>query len=300
MFIYPHLNPVAFSIGPVQVHWYGLMYLLGFVLAWGLAHYRNQRYHLSWTAEQISDLIFYSAMGVIIGGRLGYMLFYSTHAWLTHPWIIFELWEGGMSFHGGLLGVIIALLIFVRKIHKPFWEVLDFAAPLVPLGLAAGRVGNFINGELWGRVTDVPWGMVFPHVDDKIRHPSQLYELGLEGLLLFVVVWWYAAKPRPAGCVAGVFLIGYALCRLFVECFREPDAQLGFLVLDRLTMGQLLSIPMLICGILLWWMKRNEKLPGPVTPYLAVGRKKKLIALAQGPCLYLATRCGLIWPRVFP
>lgn len=260
MLVYPYINPVAFSVGPLHVHWYGLMYMLGFLLAWLLAHWRVKHYQLNWTGEQISDLIFFSALGVIIGGRLGYMLFYNTEQLIQTPWIIFKLWEGGMSFHGGLVGVLIALLLFARKIKKPFWEIADFFTPLVPLGLAAGRAGNFINGELWGRVTTVPWGMVFPHVDDQPRHPSQLYEFGLEGIALFIIVWWYAARPRPAGCVSGVFLMGYAIARLIVECFREPDVQLGFMAFDWLTMGQLLSIPMLLAGFLLWWNKRHENL----------------------------------------
>ncbi|ASQ47367.1 prolipoprotein diacylglyceryl transferase [Legionella clemsonensis] len=256
MLVFPNIDPVAFSIGPLKVHWYGLMYLVGFVSAWLLALWRSKHYQLSWTSEQIGDLIFYAALGVIIGGRVGYMLFYNSEQFFTQPWILFKLWEGGMSFHGGLIGVAIALWLFSRKTKKPFLEVGDFIAPLVPLGLAAGRAGNFINGELWGRVTDVPWAMVFPNSDGEPRHPSQLYELGLEGILLFIVVWWYASKPRPAGCVSAVFLIGYALCRLIAECFRQPDAQLGFLAFNWLTMGQLLSLPMLVIGLWLWWAKR--------------------------------------------
>ena len=260
MLLFPHINPVAFSLGPLHVHWYGLMYLLGFIAAWALAHWRVKHYQLNWTSEQISDLIFFAALGVIIGGRFGYMLFYNTGQFLNAPWIIFKLWEGGMSFHGGLIGVMVGLLVFARKIKKPFWEVADFFTPLVPLGLAAGRAGNFINGELWGRVTDVPWAMVFPNIDDQPRHPSQLYEFGLEGIVLFIVVWWYAARPRPAGCVSAIFLMGYAVCRLVVVCFREPDAQMGFMAFNWLTMGQLLSIPMLLAGLLLWWIKRHENL----------------------------------------
>lgn len=256
MLVYPSINPVAFSLGPLKVHWYGLMYLLGFVLAWLLAKWRNRHYQLGWTDQQISDLIFYAALGVILGGRIGYMLFYNTAQLLSHPLSLFKLWEGGMSFHGGLLGVALAMALFARSIKKSFLQITDFLVPLVPLGLAAGRMGNFINGELWGRVSDVPWAMIFPAGGDLPRHPSQLYEFGLEGILLFILVWWYAAKPRPVGCISAVFLSGYAIARLIAECFREPDVQLGFLAFDWLTMGQLLSIPMLFAGLLLWWKKR--------------------------------------------
>lgn len=252
----PAFNPVAFSLGPLQVHWYGLMYLLAFFLAWLLAQWRQKHYNLPWSYEQISDLIFYGALGVIIGGRIGYMVFYN-HEQLVHdPLSLFKLWQGGMSFHGGLLGVAIALYCLSKKIKKSYLEIADFIVPLVPLGIAAGRFGNFINGELWGRVTDVPWAMIFPGSDGLPRHPSQLYELILEGLLLFLLVWCYAAKPRPRGCVAAVFLIGYALCRLIAEYFRQPDIQLGFLAFNWLTMGQLLSVPMLIAGIILWWRQQ--------------------------------------------
>jgi phosphatidylglycerol:prolipoprotein diacylglycerol transferase len=257
MFIYPKINPVAFSLGSLQVHWYGLMYLFGFISAWLLAHWRNTHYQLNWTSEQISDLIFYSALGVIIGGRIGYMLFYNIPELIHAPWSIFKIWEGGMSFHGGLLGVLIALFIFARRFKKPFWAVGDFIAPLVPLGLGAGRIGNFINGELWGRVTDVPWAMIYPHVDAEPRHPSQLYEFGLEGFCLFILIWWYARVPRPVGRVSAVFLMGYAVCRLIAECFREPDPQLGYIAFGWLTMGQILSLPMLLLGLWLWWTKRG-------------------------------------------
>lgn len=256
MIPFPQINPVALKVGPLQIHWYGLMYLFGFLAAWGLAKWRASRYQLDWTTDELGDLIFYGALGVIIGGRLGYMIFYNTAQLLSHPLSLFKVWEGGMSFHGGLLGVILAMWIFALKFKKPFLEVTDFVAPLAPLGLAAGRIGNFINGELWGRVTDVPWAVVFPNSDGQPRHPSQLYEFGLEGLLLFILVWWYASKPRPAGCVSAIFLIGYSLARLIAECFREPDVQLGFLAFNWLTMGQLLSIPMLILGLGLWWKKR--------------------------------------------
>lgn len=252
MLILPAIDPVAISLGPIKIHWYGLMYLLSFLIAWSLAHLRKVRYRLNWTSDEINDLIFYGALGVIVGGRIGYMLFYTPQILLMKPWTLLELWKGGMSFHGGLLGVILALWFFSVRSGKAFLEVADFVAPLVPLGLAAGRIGNFINGELWGRPTDLPWAMIFSNADDQTRHPSQLYEFGLEGIVLFVILWCYARKPRPRGRVSAVFLIGYALSRILVECFREPDAQIGFVAFNGITMGQVLSVPMLIIGFWLW------------------------------------------------
>lgn len=256
MLLYPTIDPVAIALGPIKIHWYGLMYLIGFITAWLLALWRSKHYQLNWTSEQISDLIFYAALGVILGGRLGYMLFYNLDQFVHEPWTLFKIWEGGMSFHGGLLGVLVSIWVFAKRFGKGFWEVGDFVVPLVPLGLAAGRLGNFINGELWGRVTDVPWGMIFPHVDNQPRHPSQLYEMGLEGIGLFILVWWYASTPRKAGSISAMFLMGYALCRIISECFRQPDAPLGFIAFGWLTMGQLLSIPMFLFGLILWWTKR--------------------------------------------
>lgn len=257
MLTYPAINPVALSLGPFKIHWYGIMYLIGFILAWALALYRIQKYRLAFTKEQVSDLIFYAACGVIIGGRLGYVLFYGFQNLIAEPLSLFKIWEGGMSFHGGLLGVTFALWLFARRTGKAFLEVTDFVAPLVPLGLAVGRVGNFINGELWGRVTDMPWGMVFPHAGNLPRHPSQLYELTLEGIVLFIIVWWAASKKRATGRVSAVFLIGYACSRIIAEFFRQPDWQLGYLAFGWLTMGQLLSIPMLLLGF--WLCLRKEK-----------------------------------------
>ncbi|MCR9191379.1 MAG: prolipoprotein diacylglyceryl transferase [Gammaproteobacteria bacterium] len=255
---FPEINPVAFSIGPVAVHWYGLMYLLGFGMAWLLAKWRVKHLHLQWTDDQIGDLIFYAAMGLILGGRIGYMLFYNSQELMHDPISLFKVWQGGMSFHGGLMGGLIALYLFAKRIKKPFWVVADFLAPLVPLGLAAGRIGNFINGELWGRATTMPWGMVFPEADFTPRHPSQLYECGLEGLLLFIVIWWYARKPRPSGAVSAVFLMGYALCRFGIEFFREPDPQLGYIALHWVTMGQLLSLPMFLFGLYLYFRAQKH------------------------------------------
>lgn len=261
MITYPYINPIAFTLGKMRVYWYSLMYLIGFCIAWMLAKWRVRRYNLPWSSQQISDLIFFGALGVILGGRIGYMLFYNpAHLW-ADPASIYRVWQGGMSFHGGLIGVVIASWLCSLKIKKPFLEIMDFTAPLAPLGLAAGRIGNFINGELWGRQTSAPWGMIFPRADGNIRHPSQLYEFTLEGILLFIFVWWYASKPRPRGCVTAIFLMGYAIARSTAELFREPDFHIGFLANGWLTMGQLLSLPMFLVGALLWWAKRHEKLP---------------------------------------
>lgn len=251
MLIYPHINPVALQIGPLSIHWYGIMYLLGFGSAWFLALYRARKPNSGWTSQQVSDLIFYCVLGVLIGGRLGYMLFYAFHKLLNNPLLVFKIWEGGMSFHGGLLGVVISVWLFSRKTQKKFFVVSDFIAPLVPIGLGAGRIGNFINGELWGRVTDVPWAMIFPNGGPSPRHPSMLYEFLLEGIFLFIILWVYSVKPRPTMAISGLFLLGYGTFRIFVECFRQPDIQIGFLAFNWLTIGQVLSIPMVILGALM-------------------------------------------------
>lgn len=251
--IYPYISPVIFSIGPLKIHWYALMYLLGFFSAWLLAHYRVKKHGLNWSSDQITDLIFYAAIGVVLGGRLGYMLFYDTSTWIHHPLQILKIWQGGMSFHGGFMGVFIALYCFSRKYKLPLFELTDFMAPLVPIGLAAGRIGNFINGELWGRPTHSPhWGMIYPHVDWQPRHPSQIYECLLEGVVLFLIVWMYTSKPRPTRAATGLFLVCYGAFRFILEFFREPDAPLGFIWGGWLTMGQLLSIPMVLFGIYCW------------------------------------------------
>jgi len=251
MLIHPTIDPVAIHLGPLAIRWYGLMYLIGFVLFLALGRYRiRHQPQRGWTLTQLDDLLFYGVLGVILGGRLGYILFYKPAEYLAAPLNIFKVWEGGMAFHGGFLGVLIAMYFVGRKYGRSFFEVTDFIAPLVPLGLAAGRLGNFINGELWGRVTspDAPWAMVFPLVDQLPRHPSQLYQFTLEGVALFVALWIYSSKPRRVGRVSGLFLLGYGLSRFIVEFAREPDSFLGFLALG-LSMGQWLSVPMIVAGL---------------------------------------------------
>ncbi|HWK60051.1 MAG TPA: prolipoprotein diacylglyceryl transferase [Eoetvoesiella sp.] len=264
MLQYPKFDPIAIQIGPVAVHWYGLMYLVGFALVWILGRWRIQHGKSKLTVADLEDLIFYCVLGVVIGGRLGYVLFYQPSQYLAHPQEIFYLWQGGMSFHGGLIGVITVLLLFARKKKYRFLEVGDFIAPLIPLGLAAGRLGNFINGELWGRPTTMPWGMVFPQTGDGIpRHPSQLYEMGLEGFALFAILWWFARKPRPVGQISAVFLMGYGVFRFLVEFTRAPDAFLGLLA-GGLSMGQLLSLPMIVIGAIIFFLSgKSNRAPTP-------------------------------------
>ena len=252
MLIHPDFDPVAFSLGPLHVRWYGLMYLIAFLVGWALGRYRANRPGAGWTVAQVDDLVFYVALGVILGGRIGYVLFYGFGNFLRDPLALFRVWEGGMSFHGGFLGVLLAMVLFARKHHKGFWPTVDFIAPLIPPGLFFGRIGNFINGELWGRVTDAPWGMVFRQTGDGLpRHPSQLYQAALEGVALFLIVWLFSAKPRPTIAVSGVFALSYGVFRFLVEFVRQPDAQLGYLAFGWLTMGQLLSLPLVVVGMIL-------------------------------------------------
>ncbi|KAB0547095.1 prolipoprotein diacylglyceryl transferase [Pseudomonas argentinensis] len=249
MLPYPNIDPVALDLGFLQIHWYGLMYLVGIGGAWFLASRRLHAFDPTWSKEKLSDLVFWVAMGVIVGGRLGYVLFYDLPAYIANPLLILEVWKGGMSFHGGLLGVMLATLWFARRNGKSFFELMDFIAPLVPIGLGAGRIGNFINAELWGKVSDVPWAMVFPTGGPEPRHPSQLYQFALEGVALFTILWFYSRKPRPTMAVSGLFAVCYGIFRFIVEFVRVPDAQLGYLAWGWLTMGQVLCVPMVLAGL---------------------------------------------------
>ncbi len=262
MLNYPQIDPVAISLGPVKVHWYGLMYVIGIGTAWWLTRRRAARPGFPWSVAQVEDLIFLAALGLVLGGRIGYMLFYNFTGFLSDPLMIVRVWEGGMSFHGGLLGVLAALGYFARRERIRFLALGDFIAPYVPIGLGAGRIGNFINGELWGRVTAVPWGMVFPTGGPLPRHPSQLYEAALEGLVLFLILHFYSARPRPLGAIGGLFLLLYGTFRFIAEFLREPDAHIGYVALNWLTMGQILSVPMILLGALLMaWAYRTAPSP---------------------------------------
>jgi phosphatidylglycerol---prolipoprotein diacylglyceryl transferase len=259
MLVHPNFNPIAFKLGPLQVHWYGLTYLLAFGLFLWLASIRVKKpwyANEGWTRRDVEDLLFIGVLGVVIGGRLGYALFYKPEYYAVHPLEVLQVWKGGMSFHGGMLGVLVAMAWFAVRRGRQFFEVTDLIAPCVPTGLAAGRIGNFINGELWGRAADpsLPWAMAFPQSDNPTlpRHPSQLYQFGLEGIMLFVLLWWYARREHPTGRVSGAFLFGYGVFRFIAEYFREPDAFLGLRALG-LSQGQWLSVPMIMIGAAIWW-----------------------------------------------
>ena len=268
MLMHPQIDPVALQLGPVAIHWYGLTYLAAFGLfLWlgtrrlGHEPFASLTGAQAWARRDVEDILFLGVLGVILGGRLGYVLFYKPLDYLAHPLSVFAVWEGGMSFHGGLIGVLLAMAWFARSRQRPWLQVMDFVAPCVPTGLAAGRIGNFINGELWGRVADpaLPWGMVFPGAGPLPRHPSQLYQFLLEGLLLFALLWLYARQPRRVGEVSAAFLVGYGAMRFTAEFFREPDAHLGLLGLG-LSMGQWLSLPMVLAGLALWrWAQRPAR-----------------------------------------
>ncbi len=254
MLVHPQFDPVAIHIGSFGIHWYGLTYLTAFMVFLYLGKWCiTNRPWQAWSPKMLDDALFFGSLGVIFGGRLGYVVFYQPSHFLQHPLEILQVWHGGMSFHGGFLGVLVAMWLFGRSRNLTFLSIMDFVAPLVPPGLAAGRLGNFINGELWGRPTDLPWGMVFPQTDSIPRHPSQLYEFGLEGIALFLLLWLYSSKPRPVGAISGLFLIGYGSSRFIVEFAREPDSFLGLLSLG-MSMGQWLSLPMILVGI---WMYRR-------------------------------------------
>ncbi|MFT3756337.1 MAG: prolipoprotein diacylglyceryl transferase [Pseudoxanthomonas sp.] len=281
-------DPVAFSLGPLKVHWYGLAYAAAFVLAWWLGRIRIRRGRLPGINDEgLSDLAFYGMLGVVLGGRLGYILFYDLPAYIAAPLNVFKVWEGGMSFHGGLIGVLVASWLWSRKQHLHFFDTMDFVAPLVPSGLFVGRLANFINGELWGKYTDVKWGVIFPNTDPNVaalnldaaqlqaqyaagalsrfaRHPSQLYEALLEGLVMFALLWWFSSKPRPRYAVSGLFALLYGGFRFLVEFVRVPDAQLDYLALGWLTMGQILSLPLVLLGLFLLWLSRRASTLQPV------------------------------------
>ena len=284
-----HIDPIAFSLGPVQVHWYGLMYLLAFFSAWALGRSRIRAGRLPGVdMNGFSDLLFYAMLGVVIGGRVGYMLFYAFDALLANPLILFKVWEGGMSFHGGLLGVLAGCLWWVRRQRLHFFDVMDFVAPLVPLGLGFGRLGNYIGGELWGKYTGSSWGVIFPRAEQGLqdlpwdqlqaqyasgalnalaRHPSQLYEAFLEGVVMFAVLWLYSAKPRARYAVSGLFALLYGLFRFLVEFVRMPDNGI-YVAFGWLTRGQILSLPLILLGLWLLWLSRRAPVlqPVPVVP----------------------------------
>ncbi|MGE6182490.1 prolipoprotein diacylglyceryl transferase [Aeromonas media] len=251
--VFSQIDPVAFSLGPLSVRWYGLMYLFGFAFAMWLAGRRADAPNSGWTRNEVSDLLFYGFLGVILGGRIGYVLFYNFDLFLTDPTYLFKIWTGGMSFHGGLIGVITAMIWFAHKTKRHFFTVADFVAPLIPFGLGVGRIGNFMNGELWGRVTDVPWAIIFPEAGPEPRHPSQLYQFALEGVVLFIILNLFWRKNPPRGAISGMFLLFYGLFRFLVEFVRQPDSQLG-LYFQEISMGQILSTPMIIIGALMIWV----------------------------------------------
>jgi phosphatidylglycerol---prolipoprotein diacylglyceryl transferase len=264
MIPYPHINPIAVRLGPISIHWYGIMYLVGFAAAWGLARRRAAQALSSWRAVDVDDFLFYGMLGVILGGRIGYVLFYGLPLWHADWLYPLKIWEGGMSFHGGLLGVLTAFTLFAWRRGRAIGDVFDFAAPLPGIGLFFGRLGNFINGELWGRPTDVPWAFLVPNPNGGPpipRHPSQLYEAVLEGLVLFTILWVFTSRRRPRYAATGLFLICYAVARIAVEFVREPDVGIGYLAFGWLTMGQVLSLPMLLIGLLTLWAAYHYRIP---------------------------------------
>jgi phosphatidylglycerol:prolipoprotein diacylglycerol transferase len=277
------IDPIALELGPLSIHWYGITYLVAFGVGWWLGQVRLRAGRLPVSADAWSDLAFWIMLGVVVGGRFGYLLVYGWKDWIEDPLVLFKLWQGGMSFHGGLVGVMCAVWYWSVKQKLAFWDVLDFVAPLVPTGIVAVRIGNFIGGELWGRKTDMPWGVVFPNalpqafpsqeallaawrageLAGEARHPSQLYHAALEGLALFLVLWWFTSRPRPRYAACGVFAVGYAVCRIAVEFFREPDRHIGFLAGGWLTMGMVLCVPLALVGIALLLLSRRSPTLAP-------------------------------------
>ena len=292
------IDPIALSLGPLKIHWYGLMYLLAFASAWWLGRQRIRAGRLPGVdMNGLSDLAFYGMLGVVLGGRIGYILFYSFGAFLDNPLMIFKVWEGGMSFHGGLLGVMAAALWWTRKQKLHFFDTMDFVAPLVPAGLGFGRIGNFIGAELWGKYTQAGWGVIFPSTDPNVlqlglnatqlqaqyaagaldkfaRHPSQLYQAFLEGLVMFCVLWWFSRKPRPRYAVSGMFALLYGVFRFLVEFVRVPDEGIGYLAFGWLTMGQVLSLPLIVLGLFLFWLSRRSPTLQPVVPVAADAKQE--------------------------
>lgn len=263
MLHYPDIDPVAFSLGPLSVHWYGITYLVAFLVGWWLATQRARKPGSGWNPDEIGDAVFYIVLGVVLGGKIGSLLFYQTDILLSRPLAAINPfgdhgWRG-MSFHGGFLGVLVAFWLYARQTGRTFFQVADFFAPAFPIGLGAGRIGNFINGELYGRVTEVPWGMVFPHAGELPRHPNQLYQFFCEGVLLFFIIWWFSSKPRPRRAVSGLFVLCYGVYRFLIEFVRQPDADLGFIAFDWMTMGQLLSLPMILIGGWLLYSAYQQK-----------------------------------------
>ena len=258
MIQYPDINPVALQIGPLKLHWYALMYLFGYFIGGSLLFKRIKKLQLSWTKSQLENLTLYVGIGCILGGRIGYVLFYDLPYYVSDPLNIFKIWQGGMSYHGGLIGVLISIGIYAKLHKRSYFSIADLIAPVIPIGLAAGRIGNFINGRLFGKITDVPWGMVFPDGGPYVRHPSQLYEFLTEGVLLFIILWVYSSKPRKPMKTSALFLIGYSVFRIFCEFFRQPDPQIGYIAFGWLTMGQILCIPMILAGFVLIYLSRNK------------------------------------------
>ena len=276
--MYPDIDPAAIRFGTFAIHWYGLMYVFGILAGWWLGRIRAKKPGSGWDPDEIADMCFYGALGVMLGGRVGYVLFYDIGEFLQDPLMLVRVWQGGMSFHGGMLGVCFAMWLYGRKTRRTFFDVADFVMPLAPIGLGAGRIGNFINGELWGRPTDVAWGMIFPHVDGALRHPSMLYQAMLEGVVLFVILWVYSTRPRPRMAVSGLFLLCYGVFRFAVEFVREPDRHIGFVAFDWVTMGHVLSLPMILFGAVFMvraYMNQPDEPRGSTEGRRPKGKRKK-------------------------